>query len=562
MKKLINRENLLSLYILIPIFFIISSSNWGLDPLHDGATFPSAVAFAEGKMIFSEVQNQYGLVQAFIEGIVMKVFGPYLIIQRLTGTVIIMFIALFMYLNLKLTLKKNYAKIIVIMYLSIFPSWNTFSTLNWPENRSTWPNNYGILFLVIFLYSVASNSETERPDKYILSGISLSISAFCRIQFLVASFIILIALIIILKQSAKKIISGYLATSLIIIAFMWSNHALEGYFEQIIKALFYEGENSVSAINVFDSIKFLVAALTGTFILFLIASLKMHFHLKLLVNVLFILVSSYAIYPFTSNKNGKVFSFLEMMTGDLILSIIPAFLILGTLLMFSNLFAFMKSTKKIRNYQEKVNLINYVVCLTTLLQIHNLSPDYLYMILPVFIIVIFKPNHSKYYTLFSRMKLKRQLMSSVSTIGVSLMIVSNLNFVIAQQKMDFSFTSPVYKFMKTSEKENQAFINTVYENTKDMRISDKVSVNCSYGLFSVNVFGYAASSKYPWNLLTDKMLQEKFNLERKVLPKYVINCNSKKGNPVRDLYRAPNYRIKGLIVGSNKEMVEIYEKIN
>ena len=70
---------------LIFMIIVLYTSNWGVDPLHDGATFPTPVALAQGKFIFRDIQNQYGLLQGVIESFGIFLFGPYLIVQRIIG---------------------------------------------------------------------------------------------------------------------------------------------------------------------------------------------------------------------------------------------------------------------------------------------------------------------------------------------------------------------------------------------------------------------------------------------------------------------------------------------
>jgi hypothetical protein len=135
--------------LIISIFY---SSNWGVDPLHDGALFPTAASLGDGQIIFRDIQNQYGLLQGIIEAIPISIFGPYLFIERLTGSLIVTLISFSIFICSKEFVNSKIALYIAIFYLSLMPNWNNFETTSWPLARVTWPNQYGVLFQILFIY--------------------------------------------------------------------------------------------------------------------------------------------------------------------------------------------------------------------------------------------------------------------------------------------------------------------------------------------------------------------------------------------------------------------------
>jgi hypothetical protein len=56
-----NLNYLLKVIYLFVVSLYVYSSNWEVEPQHEGLTFPAAVAISEGKVIFRDIHSQYGL---------------------------------------------------------------------------------------------------------------------------------------------------------------------------------------------------------------------------------------------------------------------------------------------------------------------------------------------------------------------------------------------------------------------------------------------------------------------------------------------------------------------
>ena len=57
LKSIRNINKILLSFYIVFISIVIYTSNWGVDPLHDGAIFPTPVALAQGKILFKDIQN-------------------------------------------------------------------------------------------------------------------------------------------------------------------------------------------------------------------------------------------------------------------------------------------------------------------------------------------------------------------------------------------------------------------------------------------------------------------------------------------------------------------------
>ena len=237
---------LAALYIVF-ILIIIVSSNWGVDPLHDGALFPTPVALAQGRVLFKDIQNQYGILQGAIESVPIIFFGPYLIITRIVGSIVIILISLFIYLCCKKFTNTQIALSISIFYLALTPNWNYAVTDDWPSARGTWPNNYGILFQLVFIYLYIKYIEEKKSSLLFYCGAALAISALARIEFLLASIIVFVwTTILITKKDKIRFFLSYLGIYLTVFLILTLQGSLKYMYEQIFQALFDTGENSVT----------------------------------------------------------------------------------------------------------------------------------------------------------------------------------------------------------------------------------------------------------------------------------------------------------------------------
>ncbi len=562
LKSIRNINKILLSFYIVFISIVIYTSNWGVDPLHDGALFPTPVALAQGKILFKDIQNQYGILQGVLESIPIIFFGPYLIVQRITGSIIIIFISFLIFLCCKKITQTKNALSASIIYLALTPSWNYAITEDWPLARATWPNSYGVLFQLIFINIYLKYLKERHSILLFYCGIVLAISSFARVQFLLASVVIFVwTALVVPKKDKIKFILSYLFIYLAVLLILLSQGSLKFMYEQIFQALFDSGENSVSFPSPSWMFKWLVVLFfTSTIILLLLIKVNSS---SIIVIILYplALILNHIVYPNVKNKTGKFYSFIELVSREIILTPIAIIIMsITSYLVFMFTMNF-KSSKKQPTYTREMITYSpiYLLCITSFFQLHNLNYAYMYNIFPIFLVVlsIIYKNNTSNLTLGSK---KRNLSKTPKIILILAIFLSLTNFSIAATKNSNKFTAPILRFMQTHNSNTFTNIDQIALYMSNISNNAKVSNNCSYALFSVNQNGYISNSRYPWNLLNSKQIGMKALIDSKVSPDYYLFCSSKKYYHDENLTKSPNYVLAKRYVISKDEFLTIYSK--
>ena len=535
---------LAALYIVF-ILIIIVSSNWGVDPLHDGALFPTPVALAQGRVLFKDIQNQYGILQGAIESVPIIFFGPYLIITRIVGSIVIILISLFIYLCCKKFTNTQIALSISIFYLALTPNWNYAVTDDWPSARGTWPNHYGILFQLVFIYLYIKYIEEKKPSLLFYCGAALAISALARIEFLLASIIVFVwTTILITKKDKIRFFLSYLGIYLTVFLILTLQGSLKYMYEQIFQALFDTGENSVTFPSFSGIFKWIVVLL---FTSITILSLTYLFNRKIIVIIILypiILTLNHFVYPNVKDKTGKVFSFLDIVAREIVLTPIAMLIVFVIIHSLYPIADFIRNIKQHSIYTNKIVLFSpiYLLCFTSFLQLHNLSYGYMYYILPVFLVIFSMINKDNWNNISISSK-RISLLKTSKIIFALTILLSLTNFSLAIEKNSQKFQAPILKFMQSRDSYTFTSINEISLYLSKISKDSTVSNNCSYALFSVNQNGYISNSRYPWSLLSSKQKNMKNLIDSQFLPDYYLICSSRLDSPLEDVIKNPNYKV-------------------
>jgi len=535
---------LAALYIVF-ILIIMVSSNWGVDPLHDGALFPTPVALAQGKVLFKDIQNQYGILQGAIEFVPILFFGPYLIITRIVGSIVIILISLFIYLCCKKFTNTKIALSISIFYLALTPNWNYAVTDDWPLARGAWPNLYGILFQLVFIYLYIRYMKEKKRGLLFYCGAALGISGLVRIEFLLASIIVSIwTTIFITKKEKITFFLSYLGVYLTVFLILTLQGSFKYMYEQIFQALFDTGENSVSFPSFSGIYKWIAVLL---FVSMIILSLTYLFNRKILIIIILypmILILNHSIYPNVKDKTGKVFSFLEIVSREIVLTPIAMLIVFVIMHSLYRVADFIRNIEQHSNHTNKIVLFSpiYLLCITSFLQLHNLSYGYLYYIFPVYLVIfsIIYINNRNSISISSK---RINLLKTSKIIFTLTILLSLTNFSLAIEKNTQKFQAPILKFMQSRDSNTFTSINEITLFLSKISKDSTVSNNCSYALFSVNQNGYLSNSRYPWSLLGLKQKNMKTLIDNQFLPDYYLICSSPSDSTIEDVIKNPNYKV-------------------
>lgn len=513
-----------AIYFLFTMFILISCS-WNVDPLHDGATFPSAVAVAQGKTIFIEVQNQYGALQALIEGLAIHIFGPYLFVSRLTGSLVVLVTSLLIFLCCKKLTNTKIALVLATIYLALTPGWNSAPIDGWPSGAGAWPNTYGVLFQLMFVYLILTQRNNSNNIRMFFCGISLAISSFARVEFFLAGIILFTTSLWKIDKNRLKFILGYLLVLVTALATSLSNGSFKYMYTQIVLALFDGGENSVSIPKIESSIKNLIVLAFTSSLLIILALGKKRIAI---IQLYFIIMGlNFLVYQNVQNKNGKLFSFIELVSKETILTLIPLLIIivifyLGFQVVPNSL---VPRSISINRKSISINWPIYATCLTSFFQLHNLNYGYMYFILPIFLVAIGCIYGEKNVNL-NNILINSKTKKILQNLFIALLLVSISNFVIGITSNSKKFDAPILKHIRHHNLQNYYTINSLTAFISTIPIGKKISNNCAYGLYSVNQNGYISNSRYPWNLLSTEQLKDKNTIDNRVPADYVLYCGS------------------------------------
>lgn len=543
------------------IAIVLYTSNWGVDPLHDGATFPTPVAIANGQAIFRDIQNQYGLLQGIIESFGIYLFGPYLFVQRITGSMVVIIISFLIYLCCAKITRSDIALGLAILYLALTPSWNYSLSANWPLSRGTWPNSYGILFQLLFLYSYLNFIEKKKTSYLSCCGVFLAISALARIQFFFSSIIIVLCLMFILSKKEKIVlVLNFLLVIGITSTILVSQQSFALMVQQIFTAIFDGGDNSVTILEYKYAFKWFVALVFCSLLITVILIFFKKFVLQVFGLSIILFILNRLIYPISVAGDNKLSSFLEISTREIYLTPIPLIMVFVGIQLFRRSILFVKNIlyRRKNHLKQKIYTPIYITCATSILQMHNLNYGYLYYMFPVFVVCLIA-LHSEKFKVKSYSGISTRIEKYSRVILVTVVILSFMNFTIAAKKFNLYFDAPILKYMKSSDKESFETINSVTAFIAELDDNDRVANNCNYGLYSVNQYGYISNSRYPWNLLSSQQKYDKDRIDFESLPNYILLCYSDKLVDTDDAFYSHYKMIQTFDVNKN-EHISIYAR--
>ena len=514
---------------LFMISIFMYSSNWEVEPQHEGLTFPAAVAVSEGKVIFRDVHSQYGLLQPLIEGFVLSITGPYLIVQRLVGSICVILISVLIFLCSKNLTRIN-PYVPTIAYLALMPNWNYLPSIEAPIVRSPWPNSYGILFQMTCIYLFILYHKKLKNYLLVLSGIALGLSAFARIQFTVISLMLLILILFFINFGKKWnyawMLLGYISTFSTFLIFLIHQRAIAPMYNQIIAALFDEGSNSVRGPSlqvVYKTLTVLLILMVVYFISRKLIRNKLLFSLFLYLGVILL---TFVVYPKSMKYQGKVFSVIKLISELIVLS--PIYFLVATCVLIASYQIVSESRNKLNKTKlaesNTIYLFISAVSYLNLIQMHIISPVYFYMVIPSFLVLFFGYHFEIMRSYFHGRNLKELNYSWISTLLPVLLCVSITNYFFVLNKTSSNYSAPNLKYMKSYNPKVFLYINNITLAVSKFPVGSTVSVNCLYGLYTVNQHGYLSSSRYQWNHLPAKLKMDKLEKEISSPSNYLINC--------------------------------------
>jgi hypothetical protein len=146
----------------------------GVDLHHDGIMLKPATDVANGQVLFRDTFTQYGALTVFLQAFAIKLFGPYLIVIRLTTVLFYSMSVVLLYYIWRNFLSLSVFWILYGLFLILAP----FYDLVWRFHP--WSSVYALFFLL--LANVCMIEFIRRGSAWLLwgAGLSSALAFWCR----------------------------------------------------------------------------------------------------------------------------------------------------------------------------------------------------------------------------------------------------------------------------------------------------------------------------------------------------------------------------------------------
>lgn len=239
----------------------------GIDLGHDGVMLKPAIDVANGQVLFRDTFTQYGALTTFIQALALKMFGPYLIVIRLTTVLFYSLSVMLLYYIWRNFLAPSFFWIMYGLFLVLAPFYFWIFL--------PWSSIYALFFMLLAnLYMI---TFIKRGSAWLLwaAGATSALAFWCRQPSGIVMYLALLlyfAVCLTLEwKNWKRILNnfgmctaGYLICCLLFLVYLALNDALTDWFFQSIRFMFVfgiegEGRQEASLINcLFPSSVFIV----------------------------------------------------------------------------------------------------------------------------------------------------------------------------------------------------------------------------------------------------------------------------------------------------------------
>lgn len=546
----------LSLAVLLGLVILenLAASLWNVDPYHEGALFPTAVGMSEGLSVFREINQQYGFLGPFLVSYLLRLFGNYLIVERLFGFTLILAIAFLFYINLKRITSKVTAKLLVITWLAISPIWS------WPFGYSAlsggyWPNHIGIALVLISLLLL-----TKSNPSVLLAGFLLLISSQARMEFIFVWFFTTIAILVSNTINRFYWFTGNFLGLICVYLYLSINSSGQEWFNQTLR-VWTMNPPDVPEVNLnfflFNFINFIGVSIIGL-VLFVSAVRFSNTFNKVWVAVLaestLVLCCLYVPSLMKVNLfigNYDVFSSGRYFFANTLFSYINVSLLV---IFVSFLFLIFKRGRGIFREITHGNpslLILLAASFGLLSLFHNFNPDYTQMVWPVFALLGLHLKRIQPDFLRKFINLK-----SIAVLSLGLILASSVTFVSHAFKQIHPYQAEMLKGLYGGSKMQVQGLDQSYELIEDNVTKGRMLMVCQTGLLSVNGAGYLGSDKWSWNQQPAEMISNR--LDRLEVGSTILACHL---NPQDEFDLLKLERLNILSIIENNDNFNLYKVI-
>jgi hypothetical protein len=501
---------------------------WNVDTYHEGDKYPSIIEMAQGGVIFRDVNHIYGFLMTIINFPLVRFFGNYLIITRISGFIIQMLLVLISYKLFRIFVSLSVSRNLTLLMLGISNAWSWINP-NIGASGNTWPTHYGMLFVSCSLLLIIQKPKSSKAGVVIfgVAGFLSAVAWSARLEFLSVWFLqtLAIAWIVFQHKSVKfqSLMSwlfgslGYFCISLFL---MQMSGSLEGWFEQTIK-VWYSDPPAQPSFNlgwlVINGFSFFAVMALPIMIYFIsYQALKSNWNLSkqaFAISGIFILwiLIGVAFSDLTIGKypvNAWVLGVIER--GLFGFASVFVFVFVLSLVFAKN--KIIKNAYSSLSVQDKSQfVIVSSTCAGLLSLFHIVNADYLFMSITPFVcfflLVAGKllPNYDK-ETFFNALNLSCKI----------IVILSVMLFVPKTIASDnYKYKTPLLKGMIDQDFVRGIRTDQNFYSIKKAVGNGKLWTFCLSGLYSVTDRGFISEDKWVWNLEPESWMVPRIEKPRK-----------------------------------------------
>lgn len=485
------------------------ASTWNVDPYHEGALFPTAVGLAEGLSPFREISQQYGFLGPLIVSFPLRVFGNYLIVERLFGFLLILLIALLTYLNLKTYTNKLTSGLIALVWLTISPIWS------WPFESTAlsggyWPNHLGIFLVLTALYLFSKSGVAA-----LVAGFLVLLSSQARAEFIFVWLFMSISIFI--KEKEKRLfwaIGSFLA-AVLIYCYLAANQAINDWFQQTY-VVWTMNPPGVPEINVnffiFNFVNFFGVSVIGLTLcltaVFFSKNLK-SFGLAVIAQSL--LITGFLLIPNRLKFDLKIgnYNFVEAVRysfRNTLFAYINLSMVVGAILLFLLYFKYRKDMIQKIEEAKPAFFILLSATFGILSLFHNFNPDYSQMIWPIFGLLLIMLVRLSSFLDLSVFKGR-----NFRVFVIGLLLASHGTFLYHATSQKFPYQTEMLSGLYGNSQNQVRNLDASFKVLSDNANPGQMLMVCQSGLLSTNEKGFLGSDKWTWNQQPSEMIAGRLN---------------------------------------------------
>jgi hypothetical protein len=219
----------------------------GVDPHHDGVVFTTANGVSRGLDVSGDVFTQYGPVSAWIQGIVLRVFGGGLLTIRVASMLVLALTAGLFYAGWRILWGRWVAGTAVTL-------WICSAYFFAPDMPAIpWNSDYALLIQGgITLLATSAVRTREDLSRRLLFGVGVLVGLlpFTRVNMGILTVAALAALVTLYetKQTARTLLFGFVTGAGMVLLALWRTNSIsEWWYQGIIfpRSLYHEQLGSI-----------------------------------------------------------------------------------------------------------------------------------------------------------------------------------------------------------------------------------------------------------------------------------------------------------------------------